>query len=169
MNIFATDPNPVVSALALDDRRLNKMIVESAQMLSMALYRYDVHDPVLYKHVYSYSKHPCTLWAGRTRKNFEWLVMHALAMCEVYKKNNKKIHASEAVILKCWDYTHRIPKGELEQHPNCTDFKNAMYSHLTIYEKYKEYLNLKWSFRDKQKPKWTNRKIPNFYKGLPNG
>lgn len=35
MNIFITDPAPTVSAIALDNRRLVKMVLETAQLLSI--------------------------------------------------------------------------------------------------------------------------------------
>ena len=35
MNIFATDSNPIIAARNLCDKHINKMIVESAQMLRM--------------------------------------------------------------------------------------------------------------------------------------
>jgi hypothetical protein len=34
MNIFATDSNPIIAARNLCDKHINKMIVESAQMLA---------------------------------------------------------------------------------------------------------------------------------------
>ena len=34
MNIFATDENPIIAARNLCDKHINKMIVESAQMLA---------------------------------------------------------------------------------------------------------------------------------------
>ena len=83
MNIFATSESEVESALALDDKRIVKMILESGQMLSSALHRHGVNHPKLYRP--SYQKHPCTMWAGNTRSNFIWLIDHSLAMCTIYE------------------------------------------------------------------------------------
>src|SRR4029077_5191734 len=49
MNIFATSPDPIRSAQALDDFRLNKMIVESCQILSAALHITGRGTPDLYQ------------------------------------------------------------------------------------------------------------------------
>ena len=35
----------------------------------------------------THAKHPSTIWAGKTRANFDWLLEHALALCQgIYSK-----------------------------------------------------------------------------------
>lgn len=41
MNIFATDVSPVACAKALDDKRVVKMVLETAQMLSTAMHMHN--------------------------------------------------------------------------------------------------------------------------------
>ena len=79
MNIFATDSNPIIAARNLCDKHINKMIVESAQMLAngFSLERLAQDDvPRNQKgepRTHGYSKHPCTIWAYETTDNMEWL------------------------------------------------------------------------------------------------
>ena len=80
MNIFVLDENPVTAAKYMDDVRLPKMCVESAQMMASALRRHGATDEQMpltkagkpYKG--GYKHHPCTVWAGDNRANFQWLV-----------------------------------------------------------------------------------------------
>ena len=75
MNIFAFDKCPMRSALWLDDIRKNKMILESAQMLSTAV-RALCPDTTLEVYKTAYLNHPCSKWARQSRANFQWLLHH---------------------------------------------------------------------------------------------
>lgn len=81
MNIFAFDSDPWLSAKWLDDVRKNKMILETAQLLSSSVL---FNDPFTSLPVYkpTHTSHPCTRWARKSRANFGWLVdyMHALGV-----------------------------------------------------------------------------------------
>lgn len=162
MNIFATYDCPVKSALALDDVRLNKMIIETAQMLSTVLRKELVFDDRLYKS--AYERHPCTLWAGRTRGNFQWLCNHGLAMSIIYEVMYGKKHKSSEVISLCSSLVHKVPKGGLTEFADCTEFKDR--TDIPVTERYKMFMNLKWS-RDTITLKWTGRKVPSFYSKQP--
>lgn len=63
MNIFVTDISPIVSAQALDDKRVVKMILESAQLLSSAIF---INSQSIYNDIYkpTHLKHPCTIWTS---------------------------------------------------------------------------------------------------------
>ena len=86
MNIFVTDPDPVVSAQCLPDKHVVKMPLETCQMLSIVASASWGHG---YGHLpkkktgtwYATAKgafrnHPCTIWA---QENFRWLIKHGLA------------------------------------------------------------------------------------------
>ena len=66
MNIFAFDKCPMRSALWLDDIRKNKMILESAQMLSTAV-RALCPDTTLEVYKTAYLNHPCSKWARQSK------------------------------------------------------------------------------------------------------
>lgn len=159
MNIFCTDSSPIRSAMYLDDVRINKMIVESAQMLSTVIRRYGVGNGIHYKS--AYQNHPCTLWAGETRGNFLWLCDHALAMCAIYTKTRGREHASERVIQFCYKLAHKVKAGDVTEFADCTEFKDR--KDIPIIERYRLFMNLKWNERDKKNPTWRNRKVPDWY------
>ena len=103
MNIFVTDPDPVISAQTLCDKHVVKMVLESAQMLSTAWRepndlrssefssRYaDEHE--LYKT--AHPNHPCSIWVRQARENYKWLYRHFVALCDEYTHRYGKSHAS---------------------------------------------------------------------------
>lgn len=103
LNIFILDWNPFYAARMLCDKHLPKMCVETAQMLASAILRHDpkASMPLTKKgtpYRGGYHHHPCTIWTGDSRLNFEWLVHHGRAMCEEYTRRFGKVHACEAAI-----------------------------------------------------------------------
>jgi len=71
MNLFVLSESPWESALWLDDVRKNKMILESAQMLSTAIrYNNPFSDLPVYK--MTHVSHPCSKWVRASRSNFGW-------------------------------------------------------------------------------------------------
>ena len=117
MNIFVLDEDPAQAARYLDDVRLPKMCVESAQMMASALRRHGATDEQMpltkagkpYKG--GYKHHPCTVWAGDSRGNFKWLARHAIALVREYDLRFDKTHAcnNPIHIMSCMDYI--IPEG----------------------------------------------------------
>ena len=111
MNIFCLDTNPTVAAQHLCDKHINKMIVESAQMLANAftLDRLQQADcPRNQKgqpRSHGYSKHPCTVWTYQTQSNADWLCDHAIAMHDErsYRWPDRAEHFSLAFIKWCKD------------------------------------------------------------------
>jgi len=47
MNIFISDLSPIVSAQNLDNKRVVKMVLETAQLLSTAIESYTQYPPTL--------------------------------------------------------------------------------------------------------------------------
>ena len=78
MNIFAVDSNPVSAAQMLCDKHINKMIIESCQMLCTAMHIRGSSRPGPYRA--TFKNHPCTVWAATSRENWQWLFDHALAL-----------------------------------------------------------------------------------------
>ncbi len=121
MNIFVLDYCPYKSAKYLCDKHVPKMLTESAQMLASAL-RFNNCDPLRLplnksgkRYGGGYHNHPCTKWVGQTRKNFVWLVEHALQIATEHKIRFKTPHACIAPIVwmadlrKCIDQGIRTP------------------------------------------------------------
>lgn len=48
----------------------------------------------------THAHHPCTIWAGQTSDNWQWLYEHAWSLCEQYEIRYGKIHpAANALIF----------------------------------------------------------------------
>lgn len=86
MNIFVTSLCPIESARNLDDRRVVKMTLESAQLLSTYL----GGNPYKITH----ARHPCTLWVSDHTSHAVWLYRHFLALSEEYTYRFDKTHRS---------------------------------------------------------------------------
>lgn len=93
MNIFVTHPNPSVAVQHLDNSRVNKMIIETAQILS-TVNSLTGDDYVPYKP--THRTHPCTIWACKTSTNYNWLIDYFYALAHEYThvRTEGKIHAS---------------------------------------------------------------------------
>jgi len=173
MNIFATDSSPIIAARNLCDKHVNKMIVESAQMLANAftLERLAEDDcPRNQKgkpRTHGYSKHPCTLWTYQTTGNFNWLCSHALEMGNErkYRWSDRPEHFS----LKFIEWCSIHIKDSLTKDAEMTDFAIAIsedkncrkisdFNGLSSVEKYRFYYKL-----DKPFAKWTKRDQPDWF------
>jgi len=97
MNIFRVDNDPILSAQMLCDKHIVKMPLETAQMLCSVWHRYGQGTNVPYKEVHK--KHPCTLWAGDSMDNYNWLWQHGMELCFEYTRRYNKIHKSQQVIM----------------------------------------------------------------------
>lgn len=162
MNIFVSDKCPIKSAQALDDRRLVKMVLETAQLLSTAVYHLGYWHHGLYKP--THSNHPCSLWARASKANFEWLGMHAIALANEYKFRYNLMfeeHKSKAIIEECIsifrDKQPNIPE-DITPFTNATPLKDN--DGLSVVDKYKKYLKeVKWV---DGKSRWTKRQPPDW-------
>jgi len=160
MNIFATSECPTQSALNLDDLRLRKMIIESAQILSTAIYlRTRSLSDLLYRP--THKGHPCVRWAYRSRDNFLWLYRHGLSMAVIHRDISGVEHASEKILHEAHKSWHLFSNQGLTEFENCTTYKDG-YEHVPIFDKYRLQMIDKWN-SDLRSPKWTRRQIPDWY------
>lgn len=160
MNIFATDPNPIIAASHLDDKRVIKMVLESAQMLCTALHIHGASHLAKYKS--THVNHPSNVWCRENNSNYGWLLMHFKALADEYAFRTGKIHKTSLLFPDLYIGATYLLKGKLTDIPNCaarTDM-GISYKHISdTYEAYRLYLIDRWS-KDKLKPKWTNRTRP---------
>lgn len=147
MNIFVSDACPIKSAEYLDDKRVIKMILESAQLMCTAAHAFGCE--AVYRS--THANHPCSIWVRHSRENYLWLLDHFDALCAEYTKRYAKRH-------KCEDYRHLfaqyallIPNLGRTPFVNCTNFKNIS----DVHEAYKLCLQEKWK---------NDKKIPTFFK-----
>lgn len=152
MNIFHVHKDPVLAAQMMCDKHVVKMILESAQML--ATVNHKCGKKATYKP--THANHPSTLWAGKSKSNYNWLKSHGIALCHEYTHRYKKVHKSEQYFLTEFDCPDTIPELGL------TEFAQAMPDEykdsdpVLAYRKY--YLGAKKEFA-----KWTNRDIPAWF------
>ena len=108
MNIFFLHKDPQWAANALCDKHVPKMLLESAQMLSTAVRRYEedtdtapLHAPI-YKS--AYQKHPMTIWVGESKSNFKWALENAVYINHQYEQRFDKEHKSFTVIENIYNF-----------------------------------------------------------------
>jgi len=161
MNIFVSDQCPTISAQNLPNILVNKMIIESAQLLSTAHHSVDGIQ-VGYKP--THSGHPSSKWCRSTSSNYQWLYTHFKALCSEYTFRTGKIHKTSELLSVLDKLPCNIKKADLEP------FAMAMPDHhkrLGLFDQtvaYKSYLKEKfaeWACREKPiKVVWTNRNQP---------
>ena len=148
MNIFAFDKCPMRSALWLDDIRKNKMILESAQMLSTAV-RALCPDTTLEVYKSAYLNHPCSKWARQSRANFQWLLHH---MSWLYNQKTGD-HKSARLIPEFQKYADSgdFPDEYLTPFANCARNleRGVDYSEVDdVHQAYRMYMNDRWKERN---------------------
>ena len=140
MNIFVTHKNPAHCARALDNVRLNKMTVETAQIISTVL-RITYHDetPALYRPAYRH--HPCVKWAMKRPEHLVWLIHLFFEYTNEYTRRFQKVHLSEATLAShLTDVLSILPPLTTE-----IDFYNgSAHKELPVFEAYRLTLREKW-------------------------
>ena len=163
MNIFITSECPIESANNLDSKRVNKMLLESCQMLSTAVNECGGKAPYRSTH----KNHPSNVWVRQSKKNYSWLWSHADQLAHIYTQETGKIHKCQAILSELSEYHNYklIPDGDITSIPNCAanKEKGISFKHITdTFEAYRLYLVARWN-TDTLKPKWKNRQTPTFY------
>lgn len=107
MNIFVLDRDPRRAARYHCDRHVVKMVLETAQLLSTALW-HACPDEAARLHgaglAYrpTHSRHPCSLWLLESAANVRWLGRLGIALADEYEHRYPgKAHASRSVIEAC--------------------------------------------------------------------
>ena len=185
MNIFILDTDPIKAAQLQCDKHINKMSVESAQMLSTAhrmldgklekrpsksgkrMVDYWVHpDPILEKYLYKavHHTHPCTVWTMESSANYHWHLKHFDALCKEweyrYGRPEKPIHNTKLIMQHLLNHPFNIPSKTL------TPFKLAMKSNpecIALEDPVKAYRAFYQTKQDRFKMDWTKRPIPEWF------
>ena len=162
MNIFFLDKTPELSAEMLCDKHIPKMLLESAQMLSTAVRKYEKETDTtpLAKPIYksAYPNHPMTKWVGETKGNFEWALENAIYIHEEYRFRFNKNHKSYKVIKNIinFELQAHLPGGDMTTPPQCMPDEYKDNNYVTAYRNYykgeKEYF-AKWE-KGRQQPEW---------------
>ena len=162
MNIFFIHADPVISAKAMTNKHVVKMILESAQMLSTAHLILDgvqktglsksgrkqvQYDHPLKDSLYkaTHSNHPSSVWCRATSANYQWLYNHFIALCNEYTDRYGKIHITEIKLAKILSNTPtNIHTAGLSEMPQAMDDVYKVHGDSVAgYRKYYEATKLK--------------------------
>lgn len=181
MNLFILSECPIEAAQMQCDKHINKMTVESAQMLSTAhrmldgysekrpsksgkrLSTYWAHpelDDVLYKAVHHH--HPCTVWTMETSDNYKWHYAHFITLAEEFEHRYGKQHKT---FVQLKDILKDTPKNiavgpmtdwplAMKANPECMFDGEAVRSYRVYYQ----------TKQDRFKMVWTKRSTPEWFK-----
>lgn len=162
MNIFAVDPDTIICAQALDDVRLRKMCLETAQLLSTALrLRPDLHHrpSASARHLLYKVTHPgndVSLWVRENVQNFAWTHSLLVELILEYQYRFAKAHGSSCIIQLLG-----VPRITHDPTSFCNRARrkdmNLDFTMLPVHDAYRVYLNTRWGH---EQPTWTNRGAP---------
>ena len=131
MNIFACHESPFQAALALPDKHLVKMPLESAQMLAVAFGQHGLGlgklrklDGTHYADT-AFRNHPCNVWVRQSFANLAWLVVHARALATEYMHRYGKLHGCNTAIGDA-EHLFSLTGEGLGIYGNHTPFVRAM-------------------------------------------
>lgn len=166
MNIFATSQDPLECARILDDKRVQKMLLESIQMLGNAVYLIDKPLEFLPKRIdgMPYAKahynHPCSAWVRESEAHYEWLHNHAVELAhECFGRKNQTpdgtlVARNLSTLFRAQAYIE-FPTTKFLGFQNSSAFKD-----LEVHEAYRQTMVTKWIWTDRRQPKWTNAEPP---------
>lgn len=155
MNIFVTDEHAQTAVKHLDNRRLVKMVLETCQLLSTAMWLNGQSGPYKATH----KNHPCTKWTAFGAGNFSWLLLYFHFSLEEYTRRFNKTHKCESHFDTFVQFLSVFDKNpDKTEFVNCTPFKDEK----NVFVAYKKCLIQKWE-NDKVIPKWSGRDVPDFY------
>jgi Pyrimidine dimer DNA glycosylase len=166
MNIFAVSRHPRKCARALDDKRLNKMILETAQILCTVINEREGSQVTQYRS--SHVNHPITKWAMSSDDHVRWLYDLGIAYGKEIMYRFGRKHACHLVLEGLtfrWPWIEDAPEfmcGDVEFHNGARHKGLGLdFTHLPVHEAYREYLKARWP-NDKRKPVWTKRSPPSW-------
>ena len=175
MNIFVNDLCPVLSAVALPDKLVTKMPVETCQMVSVIFSKwyYDwgyipKKDGLPYStEKGAFRNHPCTQWAAKSHENLAWLIRHGFALCNEYRNRYEKDHACMKGLEVAENIFATKSGKEISIYKNVVEFTRAMPDEFKLdtsidtFEAYKRYISSKTWVVDnylrmpERRPEWV--------------
>jgi hypothetical protein len=152
MNIFVTSDCPNACAKALDDVRVNKMILETAQLLCTAHHLHGTATFDMYKP--THANHPCAVWVRQSQDNYCWTFQHFNALLREFEFRRSKHHACRVLWRTLKNPPHTLNAVEQTPFANCSLFKD-----LPVHDAYRATMLHKWA-NDKIKVSFTHRGCP---------
>lgn len=166
MNVFVVSRFPELCARALDDKRLNKMILETTQIICTVINQTEGSQVTPYKSCHV--NHPITRWAETLPVALPWLYALGIAYGEeiIYRKGRK--HSCHLVLEGLtfkwpWITNYRLLRGDQFHNGARRKDLDLDFTHLPVRKAYRLYLAARWP-NDKRKPIWTKRERPHWYR-----
>lgn len=180
VNIFVVDTNPINAARLLPDKHVTKMILESAQMLSVVFshHYWDIGTvakvdgtPFLTKKG-AFKNHPCTQWAADKIENCAWLIQHGLGLCDEFNIRYGKQHGLTKSLFNVKKLFHRKMDAPITIYQTVDGFARAMPEDIKYntdiddVTAYRQYLNTKpWVYYNylripDRRPDWLHQPNP---------
>lgn len=164
MNIFCVSRHPRKCARALDDLRLNKMMLETAQILCTVINMEGKSQRTPYRS--THINNPIIKWAYSDPHHWSWLWHLGNAYGDEIIHRNGRRHASHLVIQGLtlnWPWLEGEPRRDIEF------YNGARHRGLDIdytyidntHKAYKAYLNARWDTA-KRDPTWKKRGEPSW-------
>lgn len=168
MNIFFTSASTYSCAEALDDKRLNKMVLETAQLLATAIHHYieqgddrltDDEHAVLYRK--THYNHPSSKFARHSHFTFDWLYTHFTALAQEYTHRTGKSHLAYTKMSPLANYYQITPVSSIVE-PQVQPFLacDADLKKLAAFTAYRKHMLRKWL--SDTTPTWTKRQPPDW-------
>ena len=134
MNIFVVDRDPIRAASQLPDRHVTKMILESAQMLSIVFSKHywdigevaKVNGDPFKTERGAFKNHPCTQWAADSEYNCAWLIQHAMGLLAEFNLRYGKQHGLNKSLFNVKRLFHREVGHAITCHKMVESFARAM-------------------------------------------
>lgn len=164
MNIFVLDTDPKLCAQYHHDIHLNKMILETAQLLSTAHHVLESeYKDKLYKK--THTNHPCAKFVRSNFKSYKWTWYLLCNLCLEYEIRFNKRHKTDDTLC---DILSHEPKS-LNRSDNELLYPLCMpdiYKSNSVVESYRNfYINEKaFNKNGKFMAFYTNRKKPQWFK-----
>lgn len=165
MNVFFLHDDPRQAALMLGDKHVNKMLLESAQMLFTAV-RQHGYDGGGYKSAYEH--HPMTKWVAQSYDHAQWVLEHALELGWEYTRRFGKYHKTHAMLPALSVAIHKhMPDNGWRNPPRCIpdEYKldydtyagDGVSCHVASYRQYYKHAKAHLhKYTNREAPAWLN-------------
>lgn len=170
MNLHLLDSDPAKIPRLLDNKRIGKMLMETNQMLSLAVKHYmrasDSMDEFMCGESmltsgWSHYNHPVSIWVRQTSGNFHFALTYAYALGREFLFRFNKEHASSLRTSYIYQLKDWIPEGEVTPFQNSArhESRGLDFTMFEPIEAYRRYMLNRWEY-DVRSPEWTGRTDP---------
>lgn len=133
MNVFFLSTSPKLAARFHNDCHVVKMLTESVQILSTALWH---HKKNLWYYKPTHPGHPAVKWAAMSSANYHWLLELGIYLNEEFELRFQSSHAAFDGIKYLRRRFSHIPDGDFTRPPLCMPDECKSSSPVKSYREY---------------------------------